>query len=107
MRLARETKAAHHDPPLHEPASVLTVVLLLHQALKARKASKAQQVHKVPPELRALLEPPVQQAQQALLARKAQQVLMVQTALTVLMEQQAHKDRKALLVLRVHKVIQD
>ena len=107
MPLARETKAAHHDLPLHEPASVLTAVLLLHQALKVRKANEGQQAqkdHKVQLGLQALLEPLVQQA---LLVPKVQQVPMVQTALMVLMEQQAHKDRKALRVLRVHKVIQD
>ena len=104
MRLARETKAAHHDPPLHEPASVLTVVLPLHQVLKARKANEVQPVQKAQLELQALLEPLVQQA---LLALRVQQVPMAQTALMVLMEQQAHKDRKALRALRVHKEIQD
>ena len=107
MRLARETKAAHHDPPLHEPALVLTAVLPPHQALKARKANEDQQVqkdHKAQPELQALLEPLVQQE---LLVLKVQQVPMVQTALMVLMEQQAHRGHKALRALKVHKVIQD
>ncbi len=107
MRLARETKAAHHDPPLHEPASVLTVVLPLHQVLKARKANEVQPVQKAQLELQALLEPLVQQAQQALLALRVQRVLMVQTEPMALMEQQAHKDHRVLRALRVHRAIQD
>jgi|TARA_Y100000310_G_scaffold183116_1_gene183220 hypothetical protein len=86
---------------------VLTVVLPLHQVLKARKANEDQQVqkgHKALQELQALLEPLVQQA---LLALRGQQVLMVQMALTVLMEQQAHKDHRGLRALKVHKEIQD
>ena len=107
MLLARETKAAHHDLLLHEPASVLTAVLPPHQALKVRKGNEGQQVQKDHKVQLALQAQQVQQVQQALLALRVQQVPMVQMALTVPMAQREHKDHRVLQVLRRHKEIQD